>query len=307
VSIPDYAAYLPGGRVADPWGVSLEAAGHTCIRPGTAYPPAPNRHPDDHLLTWARGRVLSSYQIVYISQGKGLFESSRSGRRQITEWTAFLLFPGVWHRYEPRQATGWVEDWIELRGAAMDRLMRSGVITPRRPVFHIGPQPEIMDAFRQCHEAARALPPGYHAVLGTMGLQILARILAAAATTLRNETRVGRSIRRAQTIIADAASRALAMEEVAEQVGMSYSYFRRAFKARTGLAPKQYHLQARLRRAQEMLTNTAWPVRHISSVLAFDSPFHLSADFKARTGMSPTQWRARLAAGGCSIPKGNSR
>jgi AraC-like DNA-binding protein len=302
MQIPDYAAYLPGGRVADPWGVSLEAAGHTRICAGTAYPPAPNRHPDDHMLTWARGRVLSSYQIVCISQGKGLFESSHAGSRQITEWTAFLLFPGIWHRYQPHQSTGWVEDWIELRGPAMDRLMRSGIITPRRPVFHIGPQPQIMEAFRQCHEAARTLPPGYHAVLATTGLQILARILATAATALRNETGVGKSIRRAQTIIADSADRVLDMEEVAEQVGMSYSYFRRAFKVRTGLAPKQYHLQARLRRVQEMLTNTAWPVRHISSVLAFDSPFHLSADFKARTGMSPTQWRARLATGGCSIP-----
>ena len=30
--------------------------------------------------------------------------------------------------------------------------------------------------------------------------------------------------------------------------------------------------------------------------LGFDSPFHLSADFKARTGVSPTEWRSRIAA-----------
>jgi len=298
VPIPDYVTYLPAGRLANPWCISLEAAGHTRIRPGTAYPPALNRHPDDHALSWERGRILNTYQIVYISHGEGLFESSQSRRRSIGEWSVFLLFPGVWHRYEPCQSTGWVEDWIEIRGSAMDRLMRGGVITPKRPVFHIGPQPQIMDAFHQVNETARMLPPGYHAVLAMLGLQILAHILAAAATSRGNEIGVGKSIREAQTIIAEATNQPLVMEEIAEQVGMSYSYFRRAFKARTGLSPKQYHLQARLRKVQEMLTNTSWPLRHISSILGFDSPFHLSTDFKARTGMSPTQWRERLASGG---------
>jgi len=296
--IADYVTYLPAGRLVNPWGISLEAAGHTRIRPGTVYPPAPNRHPDDHALSWERGRILNHYQIVYISQGEGLFESSGSRRRRIVEWSVFLLFPGVWHRYEPSKNTGWVEDWIEISGPAVDRLMKGGVITPKRPVFQIGPQPQIMDAFQQVHETARMLPPGYHAVLGMLGLQILARILAAAATPRGSEIGVGKSIREAQTIIADATNQPLVMQEIAEQVGMSYSYFRRAFKARTGLSPKQYHLQGRLRKVQEMLTNTSYPLRHISSVLGFDSPFHLSADFKARTGLSPTQWRERLGVGG---------
>ena len=65
-----------------------------------------------------------------------------------------------------------------------------------------------------------------------------------------------------------------------------------------GLSPKQYHLQLRIRKAQALLTNTSMSFQEVADALGFDSPFHLSADFKMRLGSSPTQWRAQVARRG---------
>jgi transcriptional regulator GlxA family with amidase domain len=62
------------------------------------------------------------------------------------------------------------------------------------------------------------------------------------------------------------------MQEVATTLRVGYSRFRQAFKSRTGLSPKQYQLQARIQKAQDLLLNTPMSVKEISLVLGFDSP-----------------------------------
>jgi transcriptional regulator GlxA family with amidase domain len=75
-----------------------------------------------------------------------------------------------------------------------------------------------------------------------------------------------------------------------------------------GISPKQYHLRLQLRRAEELLANTTKSVKEISQILGFDSPYHLSAVFKAHTSLAPSHWRerrARTAANGTAAPRFN--
>ena len=128
----DYAVYLPVSANSNVWQVAVTAAGFTHVRPGAPYPPG--RHPLDHLFTWQRGRVLQSYQIIYISKGEGPFEAKSVGIQKVGPGTVILLFPGVWHRYLPEARTGWVESWIEVQGPGVERLERAGMISPERPL-----------------------------------------------------------------------------------------------------------------------------------------------------------------------------
>jgi AraC-like DNA-binding protein len=288
----DYSTYFPTGAFVDDWGIGASAAGHARVPAHSPYPPLP--HPHDHTLTWRRGRTLHEYQIIYIRHGQGRFESQATGPRLITEGTLFLLFPHVWHRYRPDRDTGWTEDWIELRGPAIEQLHHRDVINPRRPLFSIATHSPVPELFNQCHALARAPVAGHQALLGLLGLQILAHILFPAGNAPKPQRTIDRRIQQARSLLSDAPHN-LCMHHLAQQVGMSYSYFRRTFKSHTGLSPKQYQLQLRLRQAQQLLAFTTLPIRTIAEKLGYDSPFHLSADFKARTGQSPTQWRGRSA------------
>ena len=77
------------------WGLTVSTVGYQHIAPGEAYPP--KGHPQAYSFQAGRGRVLDEYQFVYISRGRGVFESKSLGQATVGEGDMFLLFPGEWH------------------------------------------------------------------------------------------------------------------------------------------------------------------------------------------------------------------
>ena len=69
----NYFVYLPQQPPGAIWGCTATSVGFARVGPRAKYPPT--KHPADHHFEWARGRVLQSYQILFISEGAGLFES----------------------------------------------------------------------------------------------------------------------------------------------------------------------------------------------------------------------------------------
>ncbi len=288
---PDYQRYLASTPEAEAWGVAVAAGGRQAIAPGETYPPP--HHPADHMFRWETGRVLGACQIVFITAGRGLFESHETGLVEVAAGMALVILPGVWHRYAPDPATGWTEQWVELQGSVVGRLVRQGVLTPHRAVVPVGRVLEVerlMETVhaRLLHEAATGLDPERAAV----GLQVLAIVTGttregAAARPLASV------IARAERRLTESADRPPDMPALARELGLAYSLFRREFKRHTGLAPYQYVQQLRLEKARRLIGNTNESLKVIAEQLGFASAYHLSAAFKGRYGEAPAHWRRR--------------
>ena len=97
-------------------GFCLNDAGHVVVPANPVSPPTIENHLQKYLLSWEKGRVLQEFQVVYITQGKGIFQSTQGGKISINAGDAFLLFPGEWHRYQPDPEVGWTEFWINFNG-----------------------------------------------------------------------------------------------------------------------------------------------------------------------------------------------
>jgi AraC-like DNA-binding protein len=305
-AVKEFALYIPDGGTAAAWGVAVTACGFVRTPPGSAvYPPDPGSHPSDHLFLLPKGgRILDGYQIVYVSAGAGRFESAKTGAVDIKAGSALLLFPDVWHRYAPRRATGWTEHFVELRGPALDRLRKEGILRPENAVFPVGSAPQVTEALGALHGLAREGGAGSRERMATLALHLLATILHARPSPALSDEE--RAVRQAEARMHEALGDRLQMADLAREAGLPYDRFRRCFKALTGLAPKQYYRQLQLRRAEDLLLHTERNLAGIAEELGFDSAFHFSAIFKEHAGQSPSLWRLfrrALADGAGDAPR----
>ena len=103
-------------------------------------------------------------------------------------------------------------------------------------------------------------------------------------------------INKAKVIMRENIYNKITPEEIAKNIGISYSSFRRAFKELTGTSPSKYMLELKLNEAKLLLYNTTLPIKEISYNLNFENPDYFPFFFKKRTGKTPSEYRNFAAA-----------
>lgn len=272
-------------------GIYLLGAGHTEVCKEIEYPLTD--HPVHHYFHWSQGRRLSEYQILFISSGKGIFESELSGKQDVKAGDLFILFPDVWHRFLPDKSTGWNEYWIEFNGNLIDYFRQENFLDVIKPVISVGLDGEIMDNFLKviCLMNEEELNLQYSAS-GVL-FQILMQIFVHKKFTSSDKTDIERQIKQAKLIILEQINQLISPKAIAEKVGMGYSLFRKEFKRYTGFSPVQYQIQLRIQKSNSLLSTTNLSIKEIAHQLGFDSNNYFSRIFKQKTGISPIDFRLR--------------
>jgi AraC-like DNA-binding protein len=284
----NFFSKLPVEPDAVRWGMQVVDMGYTEVPPHAAYPP--RAHPDAPQFTWKRGRVLDYYQMVFISRGRGVFETKPTGRVRIEAGHVFLLFPGVRHHYRPIKQIGWDEQWVGIQGPYAERLMK-GFFSPDRAVLRVGANEDLVRLMRSFQEVLLDAPQGYQQIMAGRAVELVARIRSLAASYHADVRALHQKIQRARMTLGEHATTPLDLARLAEDLGMSYSRFRLAFKKEIGLSPRQYHIEVRLNHARELLRNHELSVSEVADRLGFSSVFYFSRLFKEKTSLSPLAWR----------------
>jgi AraC-like DNA-binding protein len=284
----DYRRYLINPPEAEAWGIAVTGCGRQTCAPGSAYPPA--GHPPDHNFNWDNGRVLGACQIIFISRGRGVFDSRATGLVQVSAGSALVVLPGVWHRYAPDPHTGWLETWIELQGATPETLIKRGALAPERAVIAIARTHKLESLMDEIQ--ALATGAGFVPETAALGLHVLSLVVAADRLGIPSRP-ITSFVARAEEMLMNSVDRLPAIPGLARELGVAYSYFRREFKRHTGLAPYQYARQLRLEKARRLIGSSSQSLQSIADQLGFASSYHLSAAFKKQYGQSPDHWRRR--------------
>jgi AraC-like DNA-binding protein len=272
------------------WGLYLTTAGESRIPPGAPYPPT--GHPGGYHFDWRKGRVLREFQFVYISAGRGVLEIGPN-RWRIASGQAFVLFPGVRHRYRPDPRTGWREHWIGCDGPVVRSLVRNRFFSPRKPVLRVREEDLLLGAFTSVIDAIHAGRPALQQVTSSAALYIMSLLYSAQQPGQAGGQEVARAIHEAMHRMADPSLPAPPMAKLARSLGVSYTWFRRMFTQHTGLSPHQYRIQIRLGRARTLLSETTLTVKEIAYRCGFESEHYFSRLFKRKAGLAPGEWRRK--------------
>ncbi len=274
------------------WGLTINTVGRQRVAPGESYPP--RNHPVRYLFSTDRGRVLDEYQLLYIVRGKGRFASESCRETEIAAGHMFLLFPGERHSYRPDPRTGWDEYWIGFKGENIDKRIAHGFFSRAKPVFNVGLHEEIVALYKTAIETAHDQHTGFQQMMAGIVNHLLGCAYSYDKRSSLEETWAAGQINKAKVLIAENLSGGavpLSPEEIAGQLSMSYSWFRRVFKQYTGFSPSRYIQELNVQKSKELLTNTDLSSRQIAYRLGFENPDYFCTLFKRLAGVSPTRYR----------------
>lgn len=272
------------------WGLTVSTVGYEDIKPHESYPT--KGHADGYYFNLDKGRTLNEYQLLYNPEGEGVFESTHCPKTRLKAGDMFLLFPGEWHTYHPDPNIGWKSRWIGFKGKNMDDRVRAGFLNPEKPIYHVGYSNVIETLYKRAYEAA--------VEEAAFSQQVMAGIvnhLIGMMYSLERNIELGKNqiqvdmVNKARMLIRESLESDLSIQQIAEDLGVSYSNFRKLFKEYTGLSPATYQQELRLLRAKELLTTTEYSIKEIAYRLNFESPDYFSAKFKMKMGCKPSELR----------------
>ena len=282
--------YFKIDRRARQWGLYVTTCGESRVAPYQPYPPV--EHPPVYNFDWQHGRRLTEYQIVYVSEGSGTFETDKLTIR-VHAGDAMLLSPGQWHRYQPDEATGWHEYWVGFSGETVQRIFSAGFFSRKNPVVHIREEKIMLMTFGQLFQSARENVPALQQVMAGRTSVLLSLVCSSGQPLSATTQGTSQMVERVRSMMTAEETRDKPLEGLAKDLKISYSTFRRTFREHTGISPHQYRLHLKVSAARELLRSTTLTVKEISYRCGFEDEQYFCRIFKRQTGNTPGQFRGR--------------
>ncbi len=227
-----------------------------------------------------RQRKYEFYSLSHLYDGRGKFWCEKGGEQEIPVGSAVIITPGTINRYGGWGDEPYIEDYICFAGPIADGWKRAGLITDGFSHFGLERKlPTIIELSRDPSTESQA----------KAALMLQNMLFDIHKSKLRSSV-----LNPLEEIIFEIKNQPenwWTVEELAEKCNTSVSQFRRNFKKRTGMLPKEYIEELKLRHAADVLLGSNSSIKEIAATFGYRDPFHFSRRFKLRFGVSPEHYR----------------
>jgi AraC-like DNA-binding protein len=227
-------------------------------------------------------RYFEYYSISHLHDGDGEFRIPEEPDQTMVPGDCIVIAPNFVHWYGCREEK-YCEDAICFAGPLADALFKCGVLA---------------NGIQEMGRARRLLPIIELAADPAHDAQINANAaLQKLLVDLYNENRHRERKEDRHPIgellieLKKSTRKWWTVSEMAEFCNLSEAQFRRVFRDQTGILPKIYVDQLKIRQVAERLAHSKDSIARIAGEFGYVDPFHFSRRFKKLTGFSPTRYR----------------
>lgn len=261
------------------WGLSISAAGHTA----SALPCKQVNNAK---------KAPTEYTLVCIAYGSGYLNNNINNHKPVETGDIILIFPGEEYTLTPGNE-GYNIYWVEFGGYAIDNIVRNNFFSDKKNIFQANDLHHIIDTFEEILKTMDSGRNGRQQYAGGLVYMLLGKLYYCAQNDNTDEGYMLRIISLAKSIMKNEAQMHLPMDVIAQELGISYSLFRREFRRICGLPPGQYRQEVKLEKAKELLHTTNTSIADIANQLSFENLGQFSTFFRKRVGIPPLEYRKK--------------
>lgn len=231
------------------------------------------------------GQHFASHELIYKWSGSSI--STVNGEEYALNEGAVLYLP-------KGPNTGYSVKTLQ-NGEAIDLFLELSEPLFDRPTLLPAPhRPAIAEMFADCHCAW--MTGGEEQLLHCLSLAygILAELrseITSKSVSSRAQTALNAGLEYLSSRCFDPH---IDYEDMAANAGVSYSYLKRLFITRLGVAPSRYVALRRLEYARDCLAATQDSITSISQQAGYSSVYYFSRVFRQEFGQTPSEYRASM-------------
>ncbi|MDR0932997.1 MAG: AraC family transcriptional regulator [Victivallales bacterium] len=230
-----------------------------------------------------RPRKFEFYSISHLIDGAGHCWIDGRGEYDVSPGQIVVITPGTLNRYGGTQEKPYTEDSIRFAGPIADMLHNSGIL--RDGVYEFGQVRKLLPIAELIQDPSNDAQINANIALQNLLIDLYFK---------QRKTTIFTQIEELIELVKSRPGHWWTVEEMAEYCNSSVDQFRRNFERHTGLLPKKYIEELKLRQAAELLVSSSVPVAEVAKRFGYRDPYHFSRRFKLFAGVSPDRYRREL-------------
>jgi AraC-like DNA-binding protein len=236
---------------------------------------------------------LFAFQLTFA--GWGHFQLYGQRPRRVPPGTAFIALMPSRHRYYlPQDSPGWTFGWVSIYHPYL--LGRMGnLVKGAGPLVEVEPGgPLAAVALRLIRGAVKKDFHDRFEVEAAL-FEFMVACEQQAHKNRASSSEGSRLIEKVRARVIASLPKALDVNSLAADYGLSRTHFSHFFRSRTGLTPARFATEVRIHLATRMLLDTRAPLKQIAEDCGFSNANYFCKVFRRLQHMSPASYRRTLA------------
>jgi AraC family transcriptional regulator of arabinose operon len=233
-------------------------------------------------------KMREHFIFHYIVSGEGDFQIGNQKYRLHAN-QGFLIPDSSIIYYKADEKNPWHYCWFIIKGAGARKFFEDLKLSAQNPIYNAKPENDVYSRFLDLLHSAKDFDDDPYKLYGSL-YKCMRSIYNNNADFQEPSTHNVQKqyIEKAELFMGNNYHREeLAIEHVADHVGLNRSYLTRIFKQHLNVSPQAYLIKLRMEKAKELLANTPSSISIIARSVGYENVFTFSKMYKKYYDCSP--------------------